>query len=98
MPEHFYVYPAYVEKVPRAAGRRVASADSLVDVSAEEIVEAAQRLGRKAEVEASKQYPRRFFTYAGRVKVAKKAGTTKTEFLRALARELQRHRAQARRP
>jgi signal recognition particle subunit SEC65 len=98
MPEHFYVYPAYVEKVSRSAGRRVPADDGLGDVTAEEILEAAKRLGAKAELEADKQYPRRFFTYAGRVKVAKKAGTSKAAFLRALARELKRHRAQGRRP
>jgi signal recognition particle subunit SEC65 len=94
MPDYFYVYPAYLEKLPRAAGRRVAATDALADVTADEIVEASKRLGRKAEAEPAKQYPRRFFTYAGRVKVAKKAGTTKTEFLHALARELRKRRAQ----
>ncbi len=94
MPEHFYVYPAYLEKLSRADGRRVPTADGLVDVTAEEIVEAAKRLGAKAELESGKQYPRREFTFAGRVKVAKKAGTTKTKFLRALAAELRRKRAQ----
>jgi signal recognition particle subunit SEC65 len=95
MPDHFYVYPAYVEKVSRAAGRRVPATDGLGDVTSEEIVEAAKRLGAKAVLEADKQYPRRFFTYAGRVKVTKKAGTSKAAFLRALARELKRHRTQA---
>jgi len=94
MPEHFYVYPAYLEKVPRAAGRRVPAPDALVDVSVEEIIEAARRLGVKAEAEPAKQYPRRFFTYAGRVKLTKKAGTAKTKLLRALAAEIHRRRAQ----
>jgi signal recognition particle subunit SEC65 len=98
MPDHFYVYPAYVEKVSRAAGRRVPSADGLADVTSEEIVEAAKHLGTKAELEADKHYPRRFFTYGGRVKVTKKAGTSKAAFLRALAHELSRLRAQGRRP
>jgi len=98
MPEHFYVYPAYVEKVSRAAGRRVPAPDGLADVTAEEIVEAAKRLGAKAELEADKQYPRRFFTYGGRVKVSKRAGTTKAAFLRALAQELRRHRTQVHHP
>jgi signal recognition particle subunit SEC65 len=97
MPEHFYVYPAYVEKVPRASGRRVPAEDGLSDVSAQELLEAAKRLGVKAELEADKQYPRRFFTYAGRLKVTKKAGTSKAAFVRALARELKRHRAQGKR-
>jgi signal recognition particle subunit SEC65 len=95
MPDHFYVYPAYFEKTSRASGRRVPATDGLPDVSAQEVAEAAKRLGLKAEVEAGKQYPRRFFTYAGRVKVTKKAGTTKAAFLHALARELKRHRTQA---
>ncbi len=95
MPDHFYVYPAYLEKLPRAGGRRVPEAAGLVEITAEEIVEAAKRLGAKVELESTKQYPRRDFTYAGRVKVAKKAGTTKTKFLRALAAEVRRKRAQA---
>jgi signal recognition particle subunit SEC65 len=95
MPEHFYVYPAYLEKLPRSDGRRVPVADGLVEVTAEEIVAAARKLGAKAEIEADRQYPRRFFAYAGRVKVAKTPGRSKSEFLRALARELHRQRAQA---
>jgi len=94
MPDHLYVYPAYFEKLPRAGGRRVPAADALPDVTADEIVEAARRLGVKAEAEPAKQYPRRFYTYAGRVKVTKKAGTSKTQLLRALAVELHRRRAQ----
>jgi len=95
MPDHFYLYPAYFEKVSRAAGRRVRAEDGVGDVSAEELVEAVKKLGAKAEVESDKQYPRRFFTYAGRVKVTKRAGVTKAAFLKAVARELKRHRAQA---
>ena len=98
MPDHFYVYPAYLEKVPRSGGRRVPAAEALVDVKVEEIVEAAKRLGLKAEAEPEKDYPRRFFTYAGRVKVTKKAGTSKAAFLRALVGELRRRRAQAGHP
>ncbi len=92
MPEHFYVYPAYLEGGPRASGRRVPAADGLGEVSAEEILEAAKRLGAKAELEADKHYPRTFYAYAGRVKVTKKAGTSKAAFLRELARELKRRR------
>jgi signal recognition particle subunit SEC65 len=94
MPEHFYVYPAYLEGGPRATGRRVPASDGLGDVSAEEIVEAAKRLGAKAELEADKQYPRKFYAYAGRVKVTKRTGSSKAAFLRELARELRRRRAQ----
>ena len=93
MPDHFYVYPAYVGRgLSRRAGRRVPDADAVPDATAEEILESARRLGFKAEVEADKQYPRRFFTYAGRVKVAKRAGTSKAAFLKAVAADLRRHR------
>lgn len=93
MPDHFYVYPAYLGRgLSRKAGRRLSSANAVSDVTTEEIVLAAKRLGFKAEVEADKQYPRRFFTYEGRVKVAKRAGTTKAAFLRAVAAEVAKHR------
>ena len=94
MPEHYYVYPAYLEKLPRSEGRRVRAEDGLVDVKVEEIADAARRLGAKAELESDKQYPRRCFTYAGRVKVTKRAGTSKARFLQSLAREIKRQRAQ----
>ena len=95
MPDHFYVYPAYLDrKISRAAGRRVPAGEATPDVLAEEIVLAAKRLGWKGEAEPAKQYPRRFFTYAGRVKVTKRAGTSKAVFLRQLAGELQKLRAQ----
>jgi signal recognition particle subunit SRP19 len=96
MPDHFYVYPAYLGRgLSRAGGRRVPESDSLADLTAEEIVEAAKRLGFRAELEGGKQYPRRFFDYSGRVKVVKKAPTTKARFLRQLAAELRRQRAAA---
>jgi signal recognition particle subunit SRP19 len=96
MPDHFYVYPAYLGRgLSREGGRRVPEAESLTDLTAEEIVEAAKRLGFRAELEAQKQYPRRFFDYSGRVKVTKKGATTKARFLRQLAVELARHRAAA---
>jgi signal recognition particle subunit SRP19 len=93
MPDHFYVYPAYLGRgLSRSDGRRLPEADALTEVTAEEIVESARRLGFKAEVESEKQYPRRFFTYSGRVKVAKRGGTSKTAFLKAVAADLKRHR------
>ena len=93
MPDHFYVYPAYLGRgLTRRDGRRLPDADAVADVTAEEILQAAKRLGFKAEVEVDKQYPRRFFTYDGRVKVTKRPGMTKTEFLRAVAAEVRKHR------
>lgn len=93
MPDHFYVYPAYLGRgLSRVGGRRVPETESLPDLTAEEILEAAKRLGFRAELEAQKQYPRRFFDYSGRVKVTKKGPITKARFLRQLATELARHR------
>ncbi|MGB6500963.1 MAG: signal recognition particle subunit SRP19/SEC65 family protein [Thermoplasmata archaeon] len=95
MPEHFYVYPAYLDrKLSRADGRRVPEAEGTADVTAEEIAQAAKRLGWKAETEPTKQYPRRFYAYAGRVKVTKRVGSPKAKALRALAIEVRRLRAQ----
>ncbi len=95
MPDHFFVYPAYLQKgLSRAAGRRVAADEALTDLSPEEIVEASKRLGVKASVESDKHYPRRFFEYGGRVRVAKNAGgRSKAAFLKALVAEIRRHRA-----
>ncbi|HXY12017.1 MAG TPA: signal recognition particle subunit SRP19/SEC65 family protein [Thermoplasmata archaeon] len=96
MPDHFYVYPAYLGRgISRKGGRRVPEADSVPDLTTEEIVAAAKRLGFRAEVEADKQYPRRFFDYVGRVKVMKKGSTTKARFLKELSAELRKQRASA---
>jgi signal recognition particle subunit SEC65 len=96
MPDHFYVYPAYLGRgLTRRAGRRLPEAESVADATSEEIVAAAKRLGFKAEAEPTKQYPRRFFAYEGRVKVMKRDGTTKSAFLRAVAAELRRQRPTA---
>ena len=93
MPDHFYVYPAYLGRgLSRKGGRRVPEGQSLAELTAEEIVAAAKRLGFRAEVEADKHYPRRFFDYSGRVKVTKKGSTTKARFLKELAAELQKQR------
>jgi signal recognition particle subunit SEC65 len=93
MPDHFYIYPAYLTKeLSRALGRRIPIAGALPDVTADEIVQAARALGFKAEVESDKQYPRQFYTYAGRVKVVKKGGITKSRFLTQLAHEIHRRR------
>ncbi|MGA8303790.1 MAG: signal recognition particle subunit SRP19/SEC65 family protein [Thermoplasmata archaeon] len=93
MPDHFYVYPAYLGRgLSRREGRRLPDPEALTEVTSEEIVQAAKRLGFKAEVEPEKQYPRRFFVYDGRVKVTKRGGTTKTSFLRAVAADLRKHR------
>ncbi len=96
MPDHFYVYPEYVDRsIPRAGGRRVPAAVASSSVTLEEILAAATALGFKATAEAEKHYPPRAHAYAGRVKVAKKAGATKARFLVDLAREITRRRPAA---
>jgi len=93
MPDHFYVYPAYLARGrSRSKGRRIPEGESMLEVTAEEIVQAARRLGCRAEVEADKQFPRDVETYRGRVKVTKPGGFTKARFLRAVAVELAKHR------
>jgi signal recognition particle subunit SEC65 len=91
MPDHFYVYPAYLSKTgSRALGRRVPLPDAVPEATLEQITKAASSLGYKAEAEPGKQYPRQFYRYAGRVKVSKKPGVAKTQFLKELVRELRR--------
>jgi signal recognition particle subunit SRP19 len=95
MPDHFYVYPAYLRReTSRTAGRRVPEATALDDPTVADLVVAAKALGFEVTAEESKHYPRQFHRYEGRIKVAKKAGVTKTEFLRRIAAELHQ-RAQA---
>ncbi len=99
MPDYFYVYPAYLsEGAARREGRRVPAASSVKEITAEEIAQAATRLGFTAEVQAEKNYPRQFFTYAGRVKVTKKGSVPKTEFLRRVAAEIRKTRPKAAAP
>lgn len=86
MPDHFYVYPAYLLKSgSRALGRRIPAELALPEASLEQIAAAASAMGYNVHVEADKQYPRQFFRYAGRLKVVKKPGMTKGQFLRVLA-------------
>lgn len=93
MPDYFYVYPGYLsEGASRREGRRVPAPLAVKDVTAEEIVEAARKLGYKVELQATKHYPRQFYTFAGRVKLAKRGTTKKTEVLRALVNEIRRAR------
>ncbi|MCI4350567.1 MAG: signal recognition particle subunit SRP19/SEC65 family protein [Thermoplasmata archaeon] len=89
MPDHFYIYPAYLRREsPRAAGRRVPQSAAPDDPTLADLVAAARALGFEVTAEDAKQYPRQFHRYEGRLKVAKKAGVTKTEFLRRVAAEL----------
>jgi signal recognition particle subunit SEC65 len=91
MPDHFYVYPAYLARGgPRSLGRRIATPTAPAEVTVESIVAAATALGFRAEAEPGKQYPRRFYDYSGRVKITKKGGITKGTLLKRLAAELLR--------
>ena len=93
MPEHFYVYPAYLLRGrSRAEGRRVKADDAVPEVTADEIVQAARRLGYTAVAEIDKDYPRAAESFAGRVKVTKRAGTSKVHFLKLLSAELRARR------
>ncbi|MCI4333655.1 MAG: signal recognition particle subunit SRP19/SEC65 family protein [Thermoplasmata archaeon] len=97
MPDHFFVYPAYVSRgSTRALGRRVPQTLAVSDATVEEIVEVARKLGFTASAEPDKQYPRAVHAYSGRVRIAKKPGVAKTAFLHQLADELsRRHAAEA---
>ena len=86
MPDHFYVYPSYLRKrTLRRTGRRVPAALALAEVTAQEIAEAAGRLGYRAEVEPSKNYPREAHLAEGRVRIAKRAGASKPAARRQIA-------------
>lgn len=91
MPDHIYVYPAYLQRSEsRSTGRRVPAPEAVSEVTAEAIVVAAQRLGYRASLEASKQYPRAAHRFEGRVRVEKRPGApAKSSLLREIARALQ---------
>ncbi len=90
MPDHLYIYPAYLRrKGTRAEGRRLPAEEALVEVSVDAIVEAAHRLGYTARAEAGKQYPRAAHRYEGRVRLEKRPGAPpKAALLREIARAL----------
>jgi signal recognition particle subunit SEC65 len=89
MPDHFYIYPSYLNSASRALGRRVPK-DSLPrgELTLEEYLKAVKSLGFEAIIEEGKQYPRSSWKVEGRLKVTKKPGTTKNKLLKMLAAEL----------
>ncbi len=94
MPDHFYLYPSYLRsKASRADGRRVPAGLAVGEVSAEQIVEAARKLGYQAEAEPGKLYPREAHRFEGRAKITKKGKATKTAVLRQIAELLRREAA-----
>lgn len=91
MPDHIYVYPAYLRKdVSRAEGRRVPSAHAPVSATVEQILAAATTLGFQAEAEPERGYPRQGPGESGRVKVTKRSGVSKTRLLRMLADQIRK--------
>jgi signal recognition particle subunit SEC65 len=91
MPDHIYVYPAYLSKDgSRADGRRVPSSHAPPTATVEQILAAAKSLGFQAQPEPERGYPRLGSTEPGRVKVTKRAGVTKTKLLRLLADEIRK--------
>lgn len=91
MPDHVYVYPAYLTKdVSRADGRRVPAAHAPPGATVEQIVAAARALGFAAQAEPERGYPRQGPGEAGRVKVTKRSGVSKTQLLRLLAEEIRK--------
>jgi signal recognition particle subunit SEC65 len=96
MPDHFYVYPSYLKRaVPRSEGRRVPSSQAVTgELSAEAMADAGRALGFKVEVEP-KHYPKEAWRAEGRIKVQKKKGVTKAQFVLRLAKEINRRGAAA---
>ena len=91
MPDHIYVYPAYlVKESSRADGRRVPAARAPAAATVDQIVAAAKTLGFAAEAEPERGYPRQGLSEGGRVKVTKRPGVTKTKLLRMLADEIRK--------
>ena len=88
------IYPAYFEaRLSRRLGRRVPESLAIRNPKAEEIASAARSLGLEAWVEPGR-YPRVWWLSDKRV-VVEKAGMTKTQLIRRIAKALveKRHRA-----
>lgn len=91
MPDHIYVYPAYLLKAgSRADGRRVPAAHAPSSATVDQILAAAKSLGFHAVAEPERAYPRQGAVEAGRVKVTKHSGVSKTKLLRLLADEVRK--------
>jgi signal recognition particle subunit SEC65 len=91
MPDHIYVYPAYLTKDgTRAEGRRVPSAHAPLTATVEQIMAAAKSLGFQAQAEPERGYPRQGAAEGGRVKVTKRSGVSKTKLLKLLADEIRK--------
>jgi signal recognition particle subunit SEC65 len=91
MPDHVYVYPAYLTKDgSRADGRRVPAAHAPASATLEQILAAAKSLGFKAQAEPERGYPRQGLGETGRVKVVKRSGVSKAKLLRLLADEIRK--------
>jgi signal recognition particle subunit SEC65 len=96
MPDHIYVYPAYLLKAgSRADGRRVPTAHAAPSATVEQILAAAKTLGFTAEAQPERSYPRQGGGETGRVKVTKRSGVTKVRLLRLLADEIRKTGAAA---
>jgi len=91
MPDHIYVYPAYLTKDgSRSDGRRVPAARAPAAATVEQILAAAKSLGFQAEAQPERGYPRQGSAEGGRVKVTKRTGVSKTKLLRLLADEIRK--------
>lgn len=92
MPDHFFVYPAYLtRRLSRSAGRRVPAPRAVPEATLESLLESAKRVGLKATAEPEKRYSREPLALPGRLRIEKKAGVTKARALLLLADDLRAH-------
>lgn len=89
--EWYVIWPNYLDKrKSRRLGRKVSLKLAIIDPTAEEIAEAARRLGLKAIIEKDKAYPREWWIKA-RVLVERKGN--KTELLKKISMKIRELRA-----
>lgn len=86
------LYPAYFDSSrSREEGRRVSRPMALANPTAEELRDAAKKLGYRVEVELEVAHPSRSHKAEGRVLIL--GGGRKTEIVRAVAQKLKSQRS-----
>ena len=87
------IWPAYFDQTrTRKQGRRVSKSLAVQSPKAEEIVEAAEKLGLRPEVAAEAGYPKTPWAKTGKIMVDKKG--SKEQTIKKIAKQLMKVRSE----